>query len=52
MSALNQASLDSTVKRWSINSDTLELIETISTINSPVKNMVITNDRTFIIIGK
>jgi hypothetical protein len=44
------ASLDKSVKRWSF--EDMQVIDTISTIYSPVTSMVITCDNTFVIIGK
>jgi WD40 repeat protein len=43
------ASLDQTVKRWSFSD--MQLVDTISTILSPVHSMVITCDNTFVVIG-
>ncbi len=46
-----KASFDKSVIRWSWNEEGLELVDIILTIYSPVTSMVITNDRTFIILG-
>jgi WD40 repeat protein len=46
---LYKASLDSSVKRWSLPD--MQLIDNISTIYSPVTSMVITCDNIFVIIG-